>query len=70
MSQSHKADRSSSAAKGNQVIGTAIAAAAGCDLPSLTSSPTKVDQVMTESKIPNLHKYWKAPIVDEDDLND
>jgi hypothetical protein len=69
MSKSHEADSSSSAAEDHQAAGVACAAAAGCGSPSSTSSPTKTDQVMAESKIPNLYEYWKAPTVDEDDIS-
>jgi hypothetical protein len=68
MSQSLEANRSSIAAE-EQVVGTTSAAAAESESPSSTSFPTKEDQVMMERKIPNLYEYWKAPTVDDKDIN-
>jgi hypothetical protein len=56
MSQSLEANHSSIAAE-EQVVGTTSAAAAESESPSSTSFPTKEDQVMMESKIPNLYEY-------------
>jgi hypothetical protein len=68
MSQSHKADHSSSTTDEIQVAGATSAAAARSESPLSTYSPTKADQTMAEIKIPNLYAYWKAPTVDEDDI--
>jgi hypothetical protein len=70
MSQFHNADHSSSAAEDHHITVVVSVAAAEYSSPSLTSSPTKADQVMAKSKIPNLYEYWKAPTVDEADISD
>jgi hypothetical protein len=68
MSQSHEVDRSSSATNEIHTVGATGAAAARRESPFSTSSPTKADQAMAESKIPNLYEYWKALMVDDTNL--